>query len=331
MNTLIVNEKYGIDHLFIEESAIPEPKANEILVKVSAISLNYLDLMVINGDFAQQLPLVPGSDASGTVVKIGSEVREFLPGDAVSTHFMPGWQSGDLKPEGLENRLGVAAPGVFSEYICLPETALIKNPANLDFSEAASLPVAALTAWEALHYTGSLKAGETVLLQGTGGVSIFALQFAKLAGAKVIITSGSDQKLERARQMGADHTFNYKTQPDWLEKVKALGGANLTLEVMGTGLRESVQAAAFAGRIVVIGALAGAETKLNIFDILQKKLSIKGVLVSSKERFEEMNRAIENADLHPVIDQIFSFSEARQAFEYLATGKHFGKVVLNLN
>ncbi|SHG64848.1 zinc-dependent alcohol dehydrogenase family protein [Pedobacter caeni] len=331
MNTLIVNEKYGIDNLFIEERAIPEPEANEVLVKVSAISLNYLDLMVINGDFSHKLPHVPGSDASGTVIKVGAEVSQFLPGDAVSTHFMPGWQSGDLKPEGLENRLGTGAAGVFSGYICLPETALIKNPVNLNFSEAASLPIAALTAWEALHHTGGLKAGETVLLQGTGGVSIFALQFAKLAGARVIITSGSDQKLERARQMGADHTFNYKTQPDWLEKVKALGGADLTLEVMGTGLRESVQAAAFAGRIMVIGALAGAESNLNIFDILQKKLSIKGVLVSSKERFEEMNRTIESADLHPVVDQVFPFAEAREAFEYVAAGKHFGKVVLKLD
>lgn len=331
MKTLIVNEKYGIDHLNITAGQVPEPKANEVLVKVAAISLNYLDLMVINGDFRNQLPHVPGSDAAGTVVSIGTEVSSFLPGDAVSTHFTPGWQSGDLTPESLENRLGVGTTGVFATYICLPETALVKSPANLTAQEAATLPIAAVTAWEALHHAGKLKAGETVLLQGTGGVSVFALQFAKLAGARVIITSSSDQKLERAKAMGADHVFNYKTQPDWLEKVKALGGADLALEVVGTGFKDSIQASRFAGRVIIIGFLNGAETSLNIFDFLQKKLTVQGVLVGSKNTFREMNLAIEKADLHPVIDQVFPFSEARKAFEYLAAGKHFGKVVLDLN
>jgi NADPH:quinone reductase-like Zn-dependent oxidoreductase len=307
MNTVIVNEKYGIDHLFIEESAIPEPKANEILVKVSAISLNYLDLMVVKGDFGHQLPHIPGSDAAGTVVSVGAEVNSFLPGDAVSTHFTPGWQSGDLTPQGLENRLGIGVAGVFATYICLPETALVKSPVHLSAQEAATLPIAALTAWEALHQAGGLQSGETVLLQGTGGVSIFALQFAKLAGARVIITSSSDEKLERAKAMGADHVFNYKTQPDWLEKVKALGGVDLALEVVGTGFKDSIQACRFGGRIIIIGFLNGAETSLSIFDFLQKKLTVKGVLVGSKSTFSQMNQAMEKAGLRPVIDQVFSF------------------------
>ncbi|RQO70025.1 NAD(P)-dependent alcohol dehydrogenase [Pedobacter sp. KBW06] len=331
MKTLIVNEKYGIDHLNLTPGQVPEPKADEVLVKVAAISLNYLDLMVIRGDFGHQIPHIPGSDAAGTVLRIGSAVTGFLPGDQVSTHFTPGWQSGNLTPEGLENRLGIDAAGVFSTYICLPETALVKSPVNLSAQESATLPIAALTAWEALHEAGGLKPGETVLLQGTGGVSVFALQFAKLAGARVIITSSSDEKLKRARSMGADHVFNYKTEPDWLEKVKALGGVDLALEVIGTGFKESIQACRFGGRIIIIGFLNGAETSLSIFDFLQKKLTVKGVLVGSKGAFSQMNETIEKAGLHPVIDKIFPFSEARKAFEYLAAGKHFGKIVLDLN
>jgi NADPH:quinone reductase-like Zn-dependent oxidoreductase len=331
MKTLIVNEKYGIDHLNITAGQVPEPAANEVLVKVTAISLNYLDLMVIKGDFGHQLPHIPGSDAAGTVIRIGSAVSSFLPGDTVSTHFTPGWQSGNLTPEGLENRLGIGTSGVFATYICLPETALVKSPVNLSAQEAATLPIAALTAWEALHQAGGLQRGETVLLQGTGGVSIFALQFAKLAGARVIITSSSDEKLERAKSMGADHVFNYKTQPDWPEKVKALGGVDLVLEVVGTGFKDAIQACRFGGRIIIIGFLNGAETSLSIFDFLQKKLTVKGVLVGSKSTFSQMNQTIEKANLRPVIDQVFPFSEARQAFEYLAAGKHFGKIVLDLN
>lgn len=331
MKTLVVNEEYGIRNLNIEEHQIPEPEAHEVLVKVAAISLNYLDLMIVNGDFGHQFPFIPGSDASGTVVRTGTAVSRFLPGDLVTTHFTPGWASGELSPEGLEKRLGVDAPGVFSAYICVPEAALIRSPANLSHEEAATLPIAALTAWEAIHQAGDLKAGETVLLQGTGGVSIFALQFAKMAGARVIITSGSDQKLERARQLGADHVFNYRTDPEWPEKVKAMGGADLILEVTGTRIKDAVKASRFAGRIVIIGFLDGSETSLNIFDFLQKKLTIKGVLVGSRHAYQEMNEIIEKKDLHPVIDKIFSFSEIKQAFDYLSKGAHFGKIVVTLN
>ncbi|MBD0288625.1 MAG: NAD(P)-dependent alcohol dehydrogenase [Flavisolibacter sp.] len=221
VKVVVVKDDYGLENITLEDIEIPNILDNQVLVKVKAISLNQLDLMVAKGAFGNRLPHILGSDAVGVVEQVGSEVATLKVGDVVATHFIQGWQSGSLKSTDLDTRLGVGVQGVFAEYIALPKRSLVKVPANLTFEEAATLPMAGLTAWEAIVNAGQLKAGETVLLQGTGGVSIFALQFAKAIGAKVIILSGSDEKLDKAKMLGADEVVNYKTNPDWGKKYKS--------------------------------------------------------------------------------------------------------------
>ncbi|WP_257669968.1 zinc-dependent alcohol dehydrogenase family protein [Parapedobacter tibetensis] len=331
MKAVLIKNEYGLGNVTIEEQAIPSIRENEVLVKVNAISFNQLDLMIAKGAFGTKLPHILGSDAVGIVEQIGSDVLTLNVGDLVATHFIQSWQSGGLKPVDLKSRLGTAVQGVFSEYITLPESSLVKIPSNLTAEEASSLPIAGLTAWEAIVNAGQLKPGQTVLLQGTGGVSIFALQFAKTIGAKVIIISSSDEKLEKAKQLGADKTINYVTNPDWGKMVLELTGGkgvDLALEMSWAEIGKTIEAMKLGGRIAVVGLLGGASTNLSVFDIIQKCLSIVGVQVGSKTAFEDMNRAIEVNNMTPVIDRVFPLSELSEALTYFDEGKHFGKVVL---
>ncbi|MBK6267163.1 NAD(P)-dependent alcohol dehydrogenase [Marivirga sp. S37H4] len=331
MKSIVIKNSYGLDNVSTEEQPIPTIQSNEVLVKIKSISLNQLDLMIAKGALGTKLPHVLGSDAVGVVEKTVNSISKFKVGDVVSTHFIQSWQSGNLQASNLLNRLGTDVPGVFSEYIALSEDSLVKIPANLTTEEASTLPIAGLTAWEALFNVGGLKEKQTVLLQGTGGVSIFALQFAKSIGAKVIIISSSDEKIEKAKLLGADEAINYKTNPDWPKKVLELtkgAGVDLALEMSWAEIGKTTTVMRFGGKIAVVGLLGGANVNLSVFDINQKNLSIIGVQVGSKASFEEMNKRIETHDIKPVVDKFFPLSELSEALDYFDKGKHFGKVVL---
>jgi NADPH:quinone reductase-like Zn-dependent oxidoreductase len=332
MKSIVLSDGYGLENVTIVEHSIPNILDNEVLVRVKSVSLNQLDLMIAQGAFSTSLPHILGSDAVGIIEKIGNKVTVLEVGDVVASHFIQDWQFGGLKTDYLKKRLGTTIQGVFSEYVALPETSLVKIPYNLNTEKASTLPIAALTAWEALVNTGELKSGQIVLLQGTGGVSIFALQFAKALGAKVIITSSSEEKLNRAKQMGADEIVNYKDIPDWQNKVLELTngkGIDLALEMSWTDIGKTIETMKLGGKIVVVGLLGGANANLSVYGIMQKSLSVLGIQVGSKSSFEAMNRFIESNDIQPEIDEIFNINQFREALNYFEKGKHFGKVVLN--
>lgn len=332
MKAIVLDNDYGLENVVVQERPIPGIQDNEVLVKVRSISLNQLDLMIAKGAFGTPLPHVLGSDVVGAVEKIGKHVTDFSIGDVVASHFIQDWQSGELRSEHLKKRLGTNVQGVFSEYIALPETALVTIPKHLDTEKASSLPIAALTAWEALVNTGKLKGGQTLLLQGTGGVSIFALQFAKALGAKVIITSSSDEKLARAKELGADEIINYKKVSNWQKKVLEVTqgmGVDLALEMSWAGIGKTIESMKLGGKIVVVGLLGGSEATVSVYGIMQKNLSILGIQVGSRASFEAMNRFMEKHNIQPEIDRVFHIDQLSSALDYFEKGKHFGKVVLN--
>ncbi|GAP97995.1 zinc-dependent alcohol dehydrogenase family protein [Leptolyngbya sp. NIES-2104] len=324
----------GIDGLTVSELPMPEPSAGQVLVRVRATSLNYRDTAVVSGRYpGQTLPVIPLSDGAGEVVAIGEGVTRVKVGDRVAGIFFQDWIAGKLTRVKIKSALGGAIDGMLAEYVVLNQEGVVLLPENLSYEEGASLPCAAVTAWQALVTRGGLAAGETVLLLGTGGVSIFALQFAKLLGAKVIITSSSDEKLERARLMGAHETINYKQFPEWQKTVWELThkeGVDQVIEVGGAGtLDRSLQSARVGGRVSLIGVLGGAG-EVNYVNILQKSIDVQGIYVGSREMFEAMNRAISLHQIQPVIDRVFPFDAAPDAYRYLQSGSHFGKVVIQL-
>jgi NADPH:quinone reductase-like Zn-dependent oxidoreductase len=317
----------------------PEPKigGRQVLVRMHAASLNYRDLVVLRGQYDRtpQLGRIPLSDGAGEVVSVGPEVTRFKPGDRVAGCFFQGWISGRFRPEFHKTALGGSIDGVLAEFGAFSEQGIVPVPSYLTLVEAATLPCAALTAWQALVVRGKLAAGESVLLLGTGGVSIFGLQFAKANGAKVIITSSSDAKLQRARELGADECINYQATPDWgKEAVRLSGtdGVDHVIEVGGAGtFSQSVRACRSNGHIGLIGILAGRETSTEIFSIVPKGLNVYGIYVGSREMFEEMNRALEQNRIHPVVDKVFPFAEAAEAFRFMESGSHFGKIVIEFD
>lgn len=323
----------GLAHV---ERPHPEPGPGQVVVRVRAVSLNYRDLLVVNGTYGKiSLPLVPASDGAGEVTVIGDGVTRWKTGDRVAATFFPDWIGGELSPERTKSARGAGSTeGMLSEFVILPESSLVRIPNHLSFQEAATLPCAALTAWHALVELGQVKAGQSVVLLGTGGVSLFALQFAKLHGAQAIITSSSDAKLERARKLGADNTINYRTTPNWEEQVHELTGkrgADHVIEVGGAGtFAKSLRAARPGGHVAMIGVLAGLATELKVTEIVMKSLRVNGIFVGSRDMFEAMNRAIAQHQLKPVVDLVFPFAEVRAAYEYLQSGQHFGKVVISL-
>ena len=314
----------------------PEPVAacGEIVVRVKAASLNYRDLLVMQGAYGRAtLPLTPLSDGAGEVVAIGDSVTCWQPGDRVAGTFFPNWLSGPIDSDVLQAaRGGGSTHGMLSEFVVLSEHGAVRVPEHLSLEEAATLPCAALTAWNALVEQGGVKAGETVVLLGTGGVSVFGLQIARLHGARTIITSSSDEKLARATALGADATINYRTTPDWEKRVLELTGgrgADHVLEVGGAGtLVKSLRATRVGGHVTLIGVLAGVASELRVTDILMKSLRVTGIYVGSRAMFESLNRAVTQHHLRPVIDRVFPFAEASAAYEHLQSGTHFGKVVI---
>jgi NADPH:quinone reductase-like Zn-dependent oxidoreductase len=326
--------EFGIENLAATERDEPQAAPGEVVVKFHAASLNYRDLMFVTGTYnpRAKLPAVPFSDGAGEVVAVGQQVTRWKVGDRVCPIFTQGWIEGPPSVEKNRATLGAGAlEGVLRDYGAFNENGLVKIPDHLSFEEAATLPCAGVTAWNALVNSGSLKAGETVLALGTGGVSIFALQFARMHGAQVIITSSSDEKLERARELGASETVNYRKTPDWDKEVLSLAGkrgVDHVVEVGGAGtLSKSLNCVRVGGHVPLIGVLASGGS----FDpriILMKGVRVQGIFVGSRQMFEEMNRAIEINKMKPVVDRVFAFEEVREALKYMESGSHFGKVVI---
>lgn len=325
----------GINNLKLSELPVPEPKANEILLKITAASLNYRDLLVINGvESWKPLSLrIPISDGVGEVVAVGSGVSRWKAGDRVAGLFLPKWLDGDLTPEKYVSPLGGAvADGVLAEYVVFNEEAVVRIPDNLSDIEAATLPVAALTAWHAVARRSRVRKGETVLIQGTGGVSLFALQFVHAFRAQPIVISSSDEKLEKTKALGASATINYKKFPNWEERVIELTGGkgvdHVIETVGGENLNRSLNAVKLSGTISFIGLIAGLSAPINTYQFVQKNVAIHGIETGSREMFEEMNQFIELKNLKPSIDKTFAFEEIKEALKYLDSGSHLGKVTI---
>ncbi|MEU6888660.1 NAD(P)-dependent alcohol dehydrogenase [Streptomyces viridosporus] len=319
----------GTSSLRLERCDVPVPGPRQVLVRMRAWSLNHRDLLIAHGRYGRDvLPgLVPLSDGAGEVVRSGAEVTRWRPGDAVVGLFLPGWQSG--RPR-VDRALGGSVDGVLAEYVVFDEDAVVAPPSHLDFAEAATLPCAALTAWQAVVELGGLHPGQSVLTLGSGGVSVFALQIAAAGGARVIATSGSASKLERLRALGACEVIDHAQTPDWGARAAAWsgGGVDHVIEVGGAGtMRQSITAARVGGRISVIGVLGGGPG-ISPVPLLRKVLCVQGVQVGSAEMFRAMNRALEHHRIRPVIDRVFPFSRAAEAFRHLESGAHIGKVVL---
>ena len=335
MKCVAIENGFGLENLRVVERPEPAPGPNDVLIRVRAASLNYRDLLVAKGAYNPRLPLprVICSDGAGEVARVGPAVKRIKVGDRVAGAFMQGWTDGALTEAKSRTALGGDLDGMLAEYVVLNEEGVVPIPSHLTFEEAATLPCAGVTAWHAL-IAGGVKAGDTVLLQGTGGVSIFALQFAKLHGARVLITSGSDEKLGRAKGMGADEGTNYRASPDWEKWAREeTGGVGVdqVIEVGGAGtLERSMRAVRVGGTISLIGVLSGGAGTVNPLPILMRSVTVRGIFVGSRAMFEAMNRAIELARLRPIVDRVFEFSHAADALRHLESGAHFGKVVVRV-
>jgi NADPH:quinone reductase-like Zn-dependent oxidoreductase len=330
-----IQKSFGLDALTLVERADPSPGPGQVRLRVKAASLNYRDLLMVQGAYSKQtLPLVPLSDGVGEVAACGEGVSRVKAGDRVAGIFAQRWLSGPPTKARLLSILGGPLDGMLTEAVVLPEDGVVPVPSHLTDEEAATLPCAAVTAWSALVAQGGLKAGDTVLVLGMGGVGVFGLQIAKLLGARVIVASSSDAKLERAKALGADEGINYKATPDWDRAVKERTGgvgADHVLELSGAGtFNKSVRAVRVGGTISLIGNVSGGATEVNLTPILLQNIRVQGVIVGSRETFEDMNRAIAQHRLRPVIDRVFPFAEARAAFEHMAGQGHFGKIVIRM-
>ncbi len=325
---------FGLDHLALVERPDSSPGPGEVAVALRAASLNYRDLLMVQGLYnrRQPLPLIPCSDGAGEVVAVGDGVTRVQVGDRVSGIFAQRWIAGRPSRELLRSTLGGPLDGTLAERIVLSAEGVVKVPAHLTDEEAAALPCAAVTAWNALVTEGRLAPGETVLVQGTGGVSLFALQFARLAGARVIVTSSSGEKLERARELGAEAGINYRETPEWGAKVKELTGGigvDHVIEVGGAAtFPQSLQAVRMGGTVSLIGNLSGTGSEIALTSIFMQRVRVQGILVGDRASFEAMNRAIEAARLRPVLDRTFALADALAAFDHMAAGRAFGKIAV---
>jgi len=326
---------FSIDALKLGERPVPKARRGEILVRIKAASLNYRDLAILTQKYMATLPLpyVPASDCGAEVVEVGEEVTRFKVGDRVTPLYTQGWHDGYPTPEQRTKRtLGAPLSGVLQDYVVVPAEDAVSIPSNLSDAEAATLPIAALTAWSTLQ-EGGIKAGDTVLVQGTGGVALFALQFAKIMGARVVALSSSDEKLGRAKQLGADVGINYRVTPGWGLAVKeATGGrgVDIIVETAGATMEQSLAAVAFGGFIGIVGFVAGMKAEIPLRSIIGPMIRIQGIAVGSRARFEAMNRAIALHKLKPVVDSTFPLEKAAEAFRHMEQGKHFGKVVISI-
>ena len=335
MKAYEVREATGLDGLALSrDRPEPMPGPSQIVVRIRAAALNYRDQGVLRGIYGYtKFPVIPLSDGAGEVAAIGSGVTQFQTGDRVASTFFVNWTGGVMPRDASRNSLGGMIDGALTEYALLSETGAIKIPGHLDFEQAATLPCAALTAWNALVETGGIKAGDTVAILGTGGVSCFGIAFAKMHNAFVFLTSSSDDKLARGKTLGADNFINYRAEPDWDQEIlKQTDGAGVdhVLEVGGAGtLERSMNAVRPGGSIYVIGALAGAGS-INPRMINRKAIQLRGIHVGSRDMFAAMNKAIDVAKLKPVIDRAFPFEEAKGAYAHQQSGQHFGKIVISV-
>ncbi|HMJ08928.1 MAG TPA: NAD(P)-dependent alcohol dehydrogenase [Pyrinomonadaceae bacterium] len=329
--------KFGIGELVETERDVPEPKPDEILIRLRAASLNYRDVMVASGTYnpRMKLPAVPLSDGAGEVAAVGDRVTKWKIGDRVSPIFAQGWLDGGPTEEKRRTSLGAGAywDGVLREYAAFNENSVVRIPAHLSFEEAATLPCAAVTAWHALAVSGEIKAGETVLTLGTGGVSTFAVQIAKLFGARVIATTSSEEKAAKLPDLGADDVINYRTTEEWDKAVLDITdkhGVDHVVEVGGAGtLGRSLNSVRLGGHVAMIGALTGPGD-FNPISVFMKAVRLQGIFVGSAQMFIDLNRAIEVNKMRPVIDRVFEFGEAREALTYMESGAHFGKIVIRI-
>jgi NADPH:quinone reductase-like Zn-dependent oxidoreductase len=334
MKVYEIQGAFGLENLKQVDRPEPGPRAGEVLLKMRAASLNYRDIMTVGGSYnpRQQLPLIPCSDGVGEVIAVGDGVTRFGVGDRVATLFCQGWLGGPPTAQKLRSTLGGPFDGTLAEMMVLSEHGVVRVPEHLSDVEGSTLPCAALTAWSALVAFGNVTAGSTILVQGTGGVSIFALQFANMLGARAIVTSSSNEKLEKVRELGSWKEINYTEDPEWGKTVRKLtGGVGVdnVVEVGGADtLQQSLRAVGVGGQITVIGVLSGVSSKLNVVPVLMQSLRLQGILVGSRDGFEDMNRAIEANQLHPVVDRVFPFSDVPEAFEYMMSGAHLGKVCI---
>ncbi|MGB7134063.1 MAG: NAD(P)-dependent alcohol dehydrogenase [Acidobacteriaceae bacterium] len=324
---------FGIDNLELATLPDPNPQPGEVLVRVHAVSWNYRDLMMVQGRYnpRMRLPRVPCSDGAGEVVAVGEGVTRVQTGDRVAAIFMQNWIDGPPDAEKIRGARGGDVDGMLAELVVLREDGLVRVPGHLSYEEAATLPCAAVTAWNALVRAGNVKAGDTVLLQGTGGVSIFALQFAKMLGARVLCASSSDAKLMRAKTLGLDAGVNYKTHADWdkwvMEQTSGRG-VDLVVEVGGAGtLARSLRSVRIGGSVSQIGVLSQSHEGVEIPLLLHRQVHLCGIYVGSRADFENMNRAITQQKLKPVVDEVFSFSDPAFALHRMESAAHFGKLI----
>jgi NADPH:quinone reductase-like Zn-dependent oxidoreductase len=324
----------GIDALNLADRAAPEPGPGQIKVRLAANCINYRDLNTVRAPARMGLkfPRIPNSDGAGEVVAVGDGVSRFKVGDRVAGCFFDNWYAGEVSAEAMASARGGPIDGMLAEEVVIHERGAVAVPGHLSLEEAATLPCAAVTAWNSLVVKGGLKAGETVLLLGTGGVSIFALQFCVMMGARAIITSKSDEKLERAKSMGAWQTINYADTPEWARAAAEMTGGrgvDQVVEVGGAGtLPQSIDAVRIGGHIGLIGVLTGGE--INPMPILRKSIRLSGIYVGSTAMFEDMNAAIGASGMKPVIDETFAFADAPRAYHAMEAAGHFGKIVIRM-
>ncbi|MET0546935.1 MAG: NAD(P)-dependent alcohol dehydrogenase [Caulobacterales bacterium] len=332
MKAAILRRPGGLDKIEIIEAPKPSPKAGEVLMRVRASSLNYHDLLVANGGIKTSEDRILMSDGAGDIEAVGEGVTRFAPGDKALSVFFPAWFDGQPAPHQVKGTPGDAIDGYSAEYVCVSEQALTRMPVGYSYAEAATLPCAALTAWSALMVAARIKSGDWVLVQGTGGVSIFALQFAKAAGARVIATSSSDEKLARLKALGADGLINYNTEPKWGAAAKALTGGrgvDEVVEIGGAGtLNQSIRACRLRGHISLIGVLSGLSGEVRTIDFFRGQLTMTGIEVGSRKDQEDMIAALEATGIRPVIDQSFPLEDIAKAFQRQTEQKHFGKIVV---
>ncbi|MDR0278411.1 MAG: NAD(P)-dependent alcohol dehydrogenase [Paucimonas sp.] len=322
----------GYDKVVVGRSEAPVPAAGEITVRLHANSLNYHDFAVVSGMWGPRAPRIPMADGAGEVIAVGEGVSEFAVGDGVVSTFFPDWLDGQPLVEGFATVPGDGIDGYAREVVTARATSFTRAPKGYSHAEAATLTTAGLTAWRALMADDSLKPGDSVLVQGTGGVSIFALQFAKAAGATVIATSSSDEKLERLKTLGADEVINYRSTPEWGEKVRALTdnrGVDHVIEVGGPAtLEQSMTAVRIGGHVSMIGILTGVAGQLPLVQALVRQIRLQGVLVGSRAQQQAMIRAIDANGLRPVVDKVFELEQIVEAFQYQESNRHFGKICL---
>ena len=331
-------QQFGVENLALVERETPRPQANEVVVKFHASSLNYRDLMMVQGAYNPKLklPLVPFSDGAGEVVETGESVTKWKVGDRVCPAFMQGWIDGPVEYKKARTALGGDLDGCLREFGAFDENGLVRIPDHLSYEEAATLPCAAVTAYHGLFVSGLLKPDDTVLLIGTGGVSIFGLQLASVYGCRTIIISSSDEKLERAKELGANETINYRETPDWDKAILDLTerrGVDHVVEVGGEKtIQKSLNAVKMGGHVVLIGALTGgAPAEISPVSIFMKSVRMQGIYVGSRQMFEQLNQLLcLHNHLKPVIDKVFPFGEAREALKYMESAQHFGKIVVKI-